>query len=302
MLDFVSEFRLTIPQATIPYSFHEINNYNNSVSYNIVRGSTNLNSTFTIPNGTYDIVSMSSIFTSSLISSITSIIPLYIPVITFVYSYDKNKLTFSLSFNTTTTTITLLSTTGYTQVILSLGFNTTAILTDVTPLESYVSCNVSPSRCLYLLSNNLINSRSYNGYVSELSTANVLCCIPMNSTRYDYINYNPVISTINVLTNKTIDKINLFVQSESLDMPLPDMDLNYSLQMTFEHWIFQNIQRVLSPNNEKDKIQQLTDERNSIIDELNTYKNKLSKSIVKDNVKSKTKTTTATDNKNDSTN
>ena len=89
-----------------------------------------------------------------------------------------------------------------------------------------------------------------------MRTSNVLACIPMNSTRYDYIVYNPPVLTVNTLTNKTIDKINLYLQTESLDAVLPDMDLNWSLQMTFEVWIFQNIQRVLPTSQiDKDKIQ-----------------------------------------------
>jgi hypothetical protein len=286
MKDFESEFRLMIPQACIPYSFHEINNFNNSVSYNITRPPFNLNGTFTIPNGTYDIITMATIFTSSLIASITALIPLYIPNISFVYNYDKNKLTFSLQFNTTATVVTMISPLlpNFNQVLLSLGFNTTATLNDITPLESFVSCNVSPSRTLFVLSNNLINGKSYDGYVSPLRTSNVLCAIPMVATRYEYINYNPPVVTVNTLTNKTIDKINLFLQSESLDMPLTDMDLNWSLQMTFEVYVFITPQRLLSkPEEDKKKLE---NDRSVIMEELNQLKEKLSKLNSKD-VKSK---------------
>ena len=306
MLDFNSEFRLVINQAQIPYSFHEINNYNNSVSYTITRGGT-FSSSFTILNGTYDIISFATIFTSSLIASITALIPLYIPVITFVYDYDKNKLTFSLAFNTTTTVITLISPSApdFNQVLLSLGFNATVIINDITPIESYVSCNVSPSRSIYILSNNLICGKSYDGYVSQIRTSNVLCCIPINVSRYLYINYNPPVPTVNVLTNKTVDKINLYLQTESLDQDIPDLDLNYSVNLTFEHWVFLTVPRVLSPpkKEEEDKKKLLTDERSVIIDELNKLKEKLSTLNSKDVKNKKTNEIISTDNsKNNSTN
>lgn len=306
MLDFNSEFRLVINQAQIPYSFHEINNFNNSVDYNITRGITNLNGTVTIPNGTYDIVSMATIFTSSLTASITALIPLYIPVIAFVYSYDKNKLTFSLTFDTTATVITLISPTApaFNQVLLSLGFNSTATLNDISPLESFISCNVSPSRSIYILSNNLINGKSYDGYVSPLRTSNVLLCIPINVSRYNYINYNPPIPTVNVLTNKTIDKINLYLQTESLDRDIPDLELNFSANLTFEHYVFLTVSRVLSPpkKEEEDKKKLLTDERSVIIDELNNLKQKLSDLNIKDVKSKKTNKTESNITDNNSTN
>jgi hypothetical protein len=248
---------------------------------------------------------MATIFTSSLIASITALIPLYIPVILFVYSYDKNKLTFSLTFDTSATVITLISPTApdFNQVLLSLGFNSTATLNDIIPLESFVSCNVSPSRSIYILSNNLICQKSYDGYVSPIRTSNVLCCIPINVSRYNYINYNPPVPTVNVLINKTIDKINLYIQTESLDQDIPDLDLNYSVNLTFEHWVFLTVPRVLSSQKaiEQDKKK---DDRSVIVEELNNLKEKLSTLNSKDrDVKNKKTNETTTDNsKNNSTN
>ncbi len=291
MQDFVAEFRLMIPNAQIPFSFHEINQLNNTVSYTITRAPFVLTTTFTIPSSTYDIVSMSTIFVSNLIASISALIGGgYIPNITVIYSYDKNKLTFSLASDGTPTSITFNIITDFTQVMLSLGFNATAILDDIIPLESFVSCNVSPSRSLYLLSENLIQSRSFNGYVTPtVDTLNVLCSIPITASRYNYIQYQPQIPTVNVLTNKTIDKINLYMQAESLNRDIPDLDLNYSLQMTFEVWVFANIQRVLAPsvptpNTARDD---LLAQRDKLILDLKLIKEKLSNSIEKDARKQK---------------
>jgi len=238
-----------------------------------------------------------------LTSSITALIGGYTPVISYVYSYDKNKLTFSLVFDTTPTIITLISPVApaFNQVLLSLGFNSTLTLNDITPVESYVSCNVSPSRSIYILSNNLICGKSYDGYVSSIRTSNVLCCIPINVSRYLYINYQPPIPTVSVLTNKTIDKINLYLQTESLDRDIPDMDLNFSCNLTFEHWVFLTVPRVLSKP-ETDKTKLLTDERSVIIDELNQLKLKLSKLNIKDVENKKKNDSTTNDSKNNSTN
>jgi hypothetical protein len=286
MQDFVSEFRLMIPNAQIPYSFHEINQLNNSVSYTITRAPFVLTTTFTIPSSTYDIVSMANIFVSNLIASISALIGGgYIPNISVIYSYDKNKLTFTLTPDGTPTSITFNIIPDFTQVMLSLGFNATAILDDIVPLESFVSCNVSPSRSLYLLSENLIQSRSFNGYVTPtVDTLNVLCSIPITASRYNFIQYQPQIPTVNVLTNKTIDKINLYVQAESLNRDIPDMDLNWSVQMTIEVWVFTNIQRVLAPSvpTSNPVRDDLLAQRDKLILDLKIIKQRLSNSIDKD--------------------
>jgi len=295
-----SYFTFQITSAQIPFSFAQINEYNSTTYYTMQRGSTGYNGSFTIPDGNYNSLTLISAWTTALTTSITAVSG-YVP--TWTTSYDIDSNTYSILLNSTSpaTTITFLNNTGYTQINLCLGFSTSWTLTAGVAKTSDQGVNVSPSRCLYVQSDSLITTRSYEALTTPVKTSNILERIPINCTPNNYIIFQPPVPTISVLRNQVIDTIQLSLQDESLSNNLADMQLNWSLHIVINEILPPSIQKpvsqptvdLASPQDTQAEIrrQQLLKEREIATQKLDKYKKKILKSLptLKDNVEIKQK-------------
>lgn len=290
-----SYFTFQITSAQIPFSFAQINEYNSTTQYTMTRGSTGYSGTFTIPDGNYNSLTLITAWTTALTTSITSVSG-FVPTWTTSYDIDSNTYTILLASSTPTTTITFLNNTGFTQINLCLGFSTSWTLVSGVAKSSDQGVNVSPSRCLYIQSDSLITTRTYEALTTPTRTSNILERIPINCTPNNYIIFQPPVPTVSVLRNQVIDTIQFSLQDESLSNNLADMQLNWSLHVVINEVLPPSIPKPVlkasevlgTPQDTQAEIrrQQLLKERDIAVQKLDKYKKKILKSlpILKENV------------------
>jgi len=158
----------------------------------------------------------------------------YNPLITATYSSDTNLCTFVLPADIHADTSILFLNTTNIAVNLALGFNANWTLLQNSTTTSQIDVNVSPSRNLYLLSDTLIQSRTFDAINTGISNSNILSIVPISvqPNQYIQIYYNPAITSI--LNNAVIDKINFQLKDQSLNNDLIDFDLDYTLFFIIE--------------------------------------------------------------------
>jgi hypothetical protein len=127
--------------------------------------------------------------------------------------------------------------TGYTQVNLSLGFSASWQVETALTTTSTQCINVSPSRALYLQSDSLVTTRTYEALTSSVKTSNILEEIIINTTPGNYILWLPPNPTVSILRNQVVDSIQLSLQDESLSQLLADMKLNWSCHLVINEWL-----------------------------------------------------------------
>lgn len=257
------EWRCKIMSACIPFSFHQFNAYNYT-TFVVYNGT--VNTSFIVSTGNYNILTYADEWTLRVNTLFQAIDPTF--VMSYTYNFDGNLLTYTY-ISSVITSINFLNTAGSTQCNLSNGFNTAWSMVSNTAKTSDQACNVSPARNLYIFSNSLIQNKSYDGFVSPIRTSNVLECINIETTPYQYIQFRPNNSTISVLTNFLIDRINLSVQDESEDIPLYDLVLNWSIHLVFEHWIYDKPQYSLEDSfqNQLDATAKRDDDLKKMLDD-----------------------------------
>lgn len=230
-----SEFRFVLRYIQVPFCFSQFNQYNYTTKYTLLRnGITYSNGTFDITTGNYNVNSMITEWIRALKASLTSLAS-YTPLITGTYSADTNLITFTCPSDTySDTKITFLNNTGYTAVNLALGFSSSWTLSQNSSTVSSIDINVSPARNLYLTSDTLIQSKSFDALTTPMSNSPVLAVIPITVVPNQYITnyYNPPIASI--LNNTVLDKFNFQLKDESLPYDLVDFNLNYTLYFTIE--------------------------------------------------------------------
>lgn len=230
------EFRTKIKTICLPFSFNQLNALNNTTQYTITRGST-LSGSFSVAAGNYNVITFIQAWIAALQASVNALTG-FTPNITYSYSSDRDIFVLIYTPDATITSITILNNAGYTQNNLNIGFSTSFTLGNVSiTATSDQPANVSSSRCIYVLSNTLIQKNSYDAFVSQMRTSNVLESFPITTQPYSFITYEPSVPTESILRNNIIDNINISLQDENIDFSLQDLTLNWSLHLIFEHWI-----------------------------------------------------------------
>lgn len=277
-----SEFRVKILSAVIPFAWNQFNSKNYTTYFTLSRAGT-YNGSFFIPAGNYNAYSFADAFVLALEKGLlTATSNIYGPTVTYTYNSDTNKFTFVLPNDATATTITFLNTTGFTQTSLSLGFpiNATWSLSNAlgASTTSTQQINVNPSRNLYVKSDSLITKNSFDAYISSPRTSNILEVMPIYTLPNQYLVVQPQNPTVSTLSNRVIDRINLSLWDESVDFPIQDFTLNWSLHLVVEEWKVQIVDKIeelttsITTSLEKTK---LAVEKEKIIADLKSQKEKL---------------------------
>ena len=231
-----SEFQCWIDRAQIPFSFSQFNPVSKNVQcvYRVNRNSTIYNGSFSIPTANYSITSLSSIFIQYLRDSVNTVSGgAYVPTISVLYSEDTNHLRFTLSGSNTTITF---FNTDFKGLNLALGFSDEWVMdTSLDYTESTQDCDVSPSRCLYITSQSLQQSQSYEAIDNRFGASNILTMIPINRTPILYLQHNPSYVIKTTLSNSLITELQFSLTDESGN-DLYEMDLDWSL-----HFVLQEV-------------------------------------------------------------
>lgn len=188
----VRNMYVSVQSATIPYSFYNVDYFNDLLVYN-VNGGSDIN--ITIPQGNYNVTTLR----TYLLSVMTGF--------TITYSSLNNTYTFThstydFSFKKTSTCMEI------------LGFNENITYSSVSKsMTSINSINLFTIRNIYIQSNNLMLNNLNNATPNNCT---ILCSIPLTTGQFSVVTY----SNINNIRSR-IDNIRNFTQ---LNINLTDQD------------------------------------------------------------------------------
>ena len=176
-----NKYKISVQNASIPYSFFNCDYYNNQLIYSVNVG---IDITITIPQGNYN--------TTSLRTYLLSVMTGFsISYIAYNNSYVFTHSTHDFTFKSNSTCFELLGLTD------NINHNSTTRV-----LTSDISINFFTIRNIYIQSNNIITN---NINSNTPNNSNILCSIPVLSSSYSIINYSNV-NDIKMI----IDRINNF--------------------------------------------------------------------------------------------
>jgi hypothetical protein len=208
-------FKCIVKQATIPYTFQQVNDNFNQFSYVMERGGiTYPQKTFTIANGNYTINTLITEVINKWVANIATYLPAYSP--TFNFTYDRNNMfiTFSFTADATNTSFTIKPIANNIStmmgVVVDTIFNNVGVI--VTAGISSQPVDVSPITSIYVRSDTLKqNYLSSENIVSSDDVSDILCQIPLLGQPTSWIQYLNDLNIENRLANEVIGDVNLYL-------------------------------------------------------------------------------------------
>lgn len=272
-----SVFRVKVIQACIPFSFTEINATNNVLDYTF-------NSTpfqLTIPVGSYNI-------TSLLLYLSTYLQTTHTVSLSFSFNQSTNLATlgFSSSGNTGTKVFQFGTSGGNLLVMKQLGFvDTTAVFSYTGGIlvnaTSTQSVNVSPSKNLYIRSNNLQQTNSQEAIIGKCRPSNILAVVPILVPYGNYITFYNTETFGVEINNETIDAVEVFLSDATGENVLVGLQLNWSITLVIDEMnvpddvSVKHITDSTVSQQNKTSIDQLENIKQNTIDDLERHKGKL---------------------------
>lgn len=209
----VKKMYVSVQSATIPYSFYNVDYFNDLLVYN-VNGGSDIN--IIIPQGNYNVTTLR----TYLLSVMTGF--------TITYSSLNNSYTFThstydFSFKKTSTCMEI------------LGFNENVTYSSISKSMTSINCiNLFTIRNVYIQSNNLMLNNLNNATPNNCT---ILCSIPLTTGQFSvvtYSNVNNVRSKIDNIRNFTQLNINLTDQDGDI-LDLNGCHFSITLQIDFEY-------------------------------------------------------------------
>jgi hypothetical protein len=208
-------FKVIVKEATIPYTFQQVNTNFNQFSYILARGGvTYPQRTFSITNGNYNINSLIAEVKTQLIADIQTYLPAYNPTLLWTYDRDTMFVTFSLTPDATTTTYTIKPLTDQVSTMLGVVTDTTFgnVGAVVTTGSSTQPVNVSPITSIYIRSGSLKQPNlSTENLVDSDDISDILCQIPILNQPTSWIQYLNDLTIENKVMNASINDLNLYL-------------------------------------------------------------------------------------------
>jgi hypothetical protein len=228
-------FKCIIKQATIPYTFQQVNDNFNSFSYILTRGATSYGQrTFSISNGNYTINSLMTEVANKWIADIHIYLPSYTPVFNFTYDRNNMFVTFSFTADLTNTTFVIkpiadnIST--MLGVVVDTTFNNIGVL--MTTGTSTQPVDVTPITSIYIRSDTLKqNYLSSENLISSDDVSDILCQVPLMGQPTSWIQYMNDLTIENRLANDMIGDVNLYL-SDNRSYSLNLRGIPWSCMMT----------------------------------------------------------------------
>lgn len=275
-----SVFRVKVFQACIPFSFTQINTSNNVLTYSY----NSITFTMTIPVGSYNIIALLDYIKTELQTTHTINLD-------FTFNISTNLSTFTFTTNNTGSKIIVFDTSISSNVLIlkQLGITSSKtfsyISAVITSATSDQSVNVSPSKNLYIRSDNLQQSQSQEAINASASTSDILCIVPINVPYSNFINYYDMTNFYCYLTNDTIDVISLYLTDATSSEVLTGLKLNWSVSMTIDEIEVPyqiNIEPYLEDpliKNNQERITNLQTEKDKELNDLEKQKSELESQI-----------------------
>jgi hypothetical protein len=282
-----NRFSLRVGSAEIPYVFKLLNSNNNVISYTVIRGST-YNGTFVIAPGNYTILSLLTEFKTKLFASINTLTGFDgTALASFVYNRATGKVALTVvGIDSIVTTITIsanspvfLRCLGFSNVF-TFGYSTPSVRTTA---ESTQNVNVSQNTSVYIRSDTLSQSHSYEAIIGPNSLTDVIAKVPINSQPQSYLLWTNMVDLENEINNRLIDSINLYLgdaQTSELDLG----GLDWTCRLTIKEWAMTGRESDDMAKNMggATMLPELYNQRQKAIEKLKRLRDKISPPVVED--------------------
>lgn len=285
-----NRFLVSIPFLECPYSFNQLSSVYNTLNFTFTDGTGTFASSATMPVGNYNITNAITAFLAVLNKAILVQRPSWsFTAITLAYNANTNYCTFVLS--AANTSITLKFSQNY---VMSLMFGFPQVDQTFSNLIVLTSVNkvlVNPVNAIFLRSDSLKFSSSYEAVVGPYQQADILARVPVPTLPNSWIYYRN--EGKQMLSNTEITSLNFYWSDNLNEAYFMDLcGLPYGLQIVFEE-----VQ--LKPNNAgQDLIDNpvvaipasLVQERDKVLQDLIETKKKLEAEIHEARLKQRQKT------------
>lgn len=279
-------FSLRVGSAEIPYVFKLLNSTNNVIQYSILRSGVTTNGTFIITTGNYTILTLLTEFKDRLFSSINSLISWDATALAdFLYNRATGKVSLSIvGIDSVITTITIL---GNSPVFLRcLGFTASFQFGYTTPsvrtvVASTQNVNVSQNTAVYIRSNTLSQSHSYEAVIGPNSLTDIIAKVPINAQPQSYLLWTNTVDLENEINNRLIDSINLYL-GDALNTELDLGGLEWTCRLTIKEWtetgkLSGDMAKNMGGNT---LLPSLLNERHKTVEKLKRLREKISPTII----------------------
>lgn len=228
-------FRFRLNSCCIPFSFHQLNSTNNTLTFSITRSGVTQSSTIQLIPGNYNINTLLVHLDNKLTAAIDVLIPGWslANVRDLIFSYDKDTMftTFSV-LDTIPVSITLQFSSN--KVLgRFFGSPNNITFTDSASTLSTQPVNVSPARSIYLRSDTLTQSQNWEALIEEMTTSDILAEIPIMNAPTSYIQFSSNGTNWITLSNQVISDLQFNLTDsqsyEPIDL-LNELTLNFTIE------------------------------------------------------------------------
>lgn len=164
-------------------------------------------------------------------TKILSAVPALVGLFTIVYNAYDNTITFS---NQSANTIDFLFINNF--VGKMLGFTTNAQCLPLSTLTSQITINVNPLQNVYVRSDNLTFSNSYESVVDKNDISDIIAIVPIYSTSGNFIVFNDSSNFETRLGDDSIDFISLYLTSAVDNDHLIDLFLDWTIHLQINEY------------------------------------------------------------------
>lgn len=261
-----NRFMMGVKMAEVPYSFNQLNSdwVTLTISYN------GTPKTLTFTQGNYNAPNLAVELITQIVLSGLGLLSTNFNIV-----YDPTRAKFSFEMVGTGANPMVLN--FQNNVVLGTMFGSSTPLTfTTTAVYSPNKINVNPITSIFIRSNSITTSTSYEQVNTPFKVSNILAKIPVPLLPNSIIYFRNDFST-ELITNMTISNLNLFVTDNLSNNVLDLSGVNYGLQIV--------IDEIVNPDlfkQETDKIstanptESLVSQRDQILNELMAKKMKLS--------------------------
>ncbi len=222
-------FAISCPMIELPYSFNQLNNNWNTLTY-LYGGTGPFPLVF--PEGNYNITTLISTFVSLLVNALLANQSLIVSSSTFPITYNAN--TGLITFVSTLPALITLNFASNQVMATMFGFNlTNSVFTSGSPLTSPNKVQVNPVLSVYIRSGSIKFSYNSEAIASGYKTSSILAKIPVNLLPNSII-YNNQNTIPQIITNQTIDNINLYITDNLLDSQIDMKGINYGIMIRID--------------------------------------------------------------------
>ena len=218
-----SYFTLSVKHVILPFTFSNIGSLNktfqiiyNSITYNII-----------VEEGNPNVQQLIDDIKTKILSAVPALIGLF----TIVYNSYDNTITFN---NQSGLTIDFLFNGNY--IGKSLGFLTNAQCLPVSSLKSQITLNVNQLQNVYIRSDNLTFTNSYESIVSKNNISDIISIIPIFVSSGNYIIFQDSSNFETRLGDDKIDYISLYLTSGIDDDHLLNLFLDWTIHLQINEY------------------------------------------------------------------